>query len=199
MNTYLELMNLDNESSLVRTAFSQNIFLSKSNVPEVEIPFRFNIQSFFPDGGLNLSKLSKSFSELLSREGADEEYIKGTVPGVCEAVKNAYEHGNNYDNSKEIFLANSLSKEILEFLVGDEGGEIKKEFVPYILKFRQGIHDKVFTDIPDFYSFKREIYPPSGHSGIGTKIMNICFDKVNYFKSPRGGLLVHLTKPFKIH
>lgn len=190
-----ELMNLCSLNSLAKQPFGKMIKLSESGISPLEIPDRFKIRSFIPHNGLNLEGISRSISKDLVSLGITERgYIAQTTSGVCEAVKNAYEHGNREDSTKEIFFAKSYEKGKAEFLVGDQGGEIRGNFVPFVLLFRQKGHERFLMDVPDFYRFSGRLYAPQGHSGVGTKTMNIGFDDIEYFVGSNGGLLVYLGK-----
>ena len=107
MKRDIELLNLYSPHSLIRQSFSNEIKLPEFNIPKAKNPKRFKINSFYPGVDLNLLELSMSISKDLKRIGSSERSIKKTVPGVCEAVKNAYEHGNNMNEDSEIFFANS--------------------------------------------------------------------------------------------
>ena len=110
-----ELLDLSTRNSLVRTQFTEKIDLSSTLIPKIEIPKGFRDRSFFPTHGLDLSKISEGISARLNEMGASKDYIRKTVSGLCEALKNAYEHGNEKDSSKLIVLAKSISREKLEF------------------------------------------------------------------------------------
>ena len=196
MNLDLDIMDLKNPRSLARKPFGGSLDLSESTLHSVEIPVRFKTRSFIPNNGLDLGGIVRRIKKDLEKIGANDSFLRSTVYGVTEAVKNAYEHGNERDNSKEIFFAQSFGENI-EFLVGDSGNKLRGCFVPYVLLFRQKRQEIAHKVIPDFYSFCGEIYAPEGHSGIGTRTMNMCFEKVHYFKRKESGLLVYLCKPFK--
>jgi hypothetical protein len=199
-----ELMNLKSEYSLVRGVFKGEVnfdgHLDLNNSPaiDVSVPEDFEDMSFVPNKGLKLPSVIERISKDLLESGADEAYLRKTIPGVGEAIKNAYEHGNNRKRDKKITLARAISEGNLEFVVGDEGGIIDSTFFPYILVFRECNRgeDSFYRDVDDFYKFKKELFAPEGHSGVGTRVMNICFEGVHYYKKKGGGLLVHLEKPF---
>ena len=203
MQRELELMNLKSEKSLVRHIFDESsekriIDLSTASISEVDIPSNFNDKSFFPKQSLDLNSVSEILSIDLKKLGANSDYIKKTIPGVCEAIKNAYEHGNLENGSKKITFAQLLSNKKVEFLVGDEGLTINSSFLPYVLLMRQKDVGKFYENVPNFYSFCGDLFAPKGHSGIGTKTMNLCFNKVHYYRKKDEGLLVHLEKPFDL-
>ena len=196
-NQQQELMSLYSANSLARKPFGERISFSESGVSPVNIPERFKIRNFRPIQGLDLRKLSTSISRDLSKQGiTDRVYVSQVISGLCEAVKNAYEHGNKEEGSKDIFFAKCYERKNIEFLVGDCGNELNGHFIPFVLLFRQKGEKSFFGNIPDFYSFSGEMYAPQGHSGVGTKTMHIGFDDVRYFVSPFGGLLVYLSRNF---
>ena len=194
MNLDKELLNLKDNNSLVRLLFQKQIDLAEPSLEEFEIPQKFKDESFIPKSGFDLSKICDNITEKIRKVCVSEDYISKTIPGLCEAIKNAYEHGNLKDNCKKITIARNFTKDELEFFVGDEGGKIDGNFFPYILLFRTNSSYGSNEDIPDFYKFSGKNYAPLGHSGVGTKTMNKCFDKVCYFKNKNNGLLVYLKK-----
>jgi len=196
MNNAIELLDIENSKSLLRKRFKGVVNLSDLNIPVLNVPANFIDNSFNPGTNLDLVKLSSMESDYLLMEGYSERFIRRTVPGICEAVKNAYEHGNKRDPNKQIILARSLSQEKVEYLVGDEGGVIDANLFPYILLIRK-YRDKLnreYNSIPSFYDFREEIFAPVGFSGVGTKTMHLCFDNVGYYKNSLGGLTLHLEK-----
>ncbi len=186
-----DLMALGESSSLVRSLFNRNISLSELKIPILKIPNDFE-RIYFWENGFNLKDVSDYLREFLGKNNVFCDYKK-VIPGVIEAVKNAREHGNKYDNNKKVTLRSSCENNNLTFLVQDQGGEIDGNLVPYVLLFRQNNPDS-FLSLPDFYSFRGDYYAPEGHSGVGTKVMNICFpNRVNYFRG-KEGLIVSLSK-----
>ena len=189
-----DLMDLLNSSSLARAPFKGDFDLSECAWPGLAIPNRFKEKSFFPSNGLDLNSFTHRVYEDLLDKNVDQEKARKIIPGLCEAVKNAYEHGNSLDNSKEIYFAQAILRDSVEFLVGDSGRIIKADFIPYVLLFRQKGNKKFNENIPGFYDFIGEMYAPIGHSGVGTKTMNISFSNIKYFKRDPKGLIVYLRK-----
>lgn len=192
--TYSELLNVDDLGSLVRLEFDKEINLSSYDVRSFNTPKNFMDFSFIPRKGLNLVKIIDFLEKDLIKKGADLTYLNQTIPGICEAIKNAYEHGNLENNSKKVFLLRHFSKDKTEYLVGDEGGVLNGSFFPYILSIRENKREDSLDSVQDFYSFCGKNYAPKEHSGIGTKTMHKCFNQVKYFRNEQGGLVVHLSK-----
>ncbi|HNZ52168.1 MAG TPA: hypothetical protein PKO02_02310 [Candidatus Pacearchaeota archaeon] len=190
-----ELFDISNLNSLVRAEFNKEINLKDYDTGFFRTPKNFKDFSFIPKKGLNLSRIIDTLEDDLTKKGADYFYLSQTIPGICEAIKNAYEHGNLEDNNKNIFLLRNFSKGNIEYVVGDEGGTINGNFIPYIFLIRENKKENSLDSAKDFYSFCGKNYAPKGHSGVGTKTMHKCFNQVKYFKNEQGGLMVNLIKP----
>jgi anti-sigma regulatory factor (Ser/Thr protein kinase) len=117
---------------------------------------------------------------------AEYKYPPNLQTGIYEAVLNAYQHGNRRDPNKIITLADNIDEHIAQIAVIDQGGVLDSAMASYILLHR--VHD---TPIPDFYTFSGKKRNPE-NNGTGTRFMHIYFDRVEYFKSLDGGLLVRL-------
>ena len=193
MKNGIELLDAYNSNSIIRNLFNKEINLMDFPVETAKIPASFKDYSFIPKEQLDLIKISKNLEESLKNSRINDEETSKTISGICEAIKNAYEHGNLKDNSKKIYLAKKFSKGKLEFFVGDEGWTINGNLFPYILLFREKNNKESLDEIPDFYSFCGQNYAPIGHSGVGTKVMNKCFEDIKYFKGEKG-LLVYMEK-----
>jgi anti-sigma regulatory factor (Ser/Thr protein kinase) len=189
-----ELLNLNDLDSLVRLEFDKEVYLNDYDLRSFNIPKSFRNFSFTPKKGFDLTRIMESLKKDLIVKGASIDYINKTIPGVCEALKNAYEHGNLENNDKKIFLARHFSKKNIEYVVGDEGGLLDGNFFPYALSIMDNKKEGSLDSSPDFYSFCGRSYAPKGHSGVGTKTINKCFDNVEYFKNEFGGLSVYLGK-----
>lgn len=189
-----ELMNLENRDSLARKGYSEIIKLSESGISYAEIPNRFKTNYFQIEEDLDLNIFYDHLRRIFKNHNLEEGVLGRLIPGVIEAVKNAHEHGNLKNPLKKVLLGRSVKGKKVEFLVGDQGGEIHGQFVPYVLLMREKGHNQDYSDAPDFYSFVGEPFAPVGHSGVGTKTMHIAFDDVRYFRRKNGGLLVHLKK-----
>lgn len=189
------LLDLDEGSSLVRTVFDKTINLNEFNFPSISIPSGFKNFSFIPGkNGLNIIDCVDKLKLYLQKEKISDSKHDHIIPGVIEAIKNAYVHGNKRNNDKRIFWHQKVEKNnTLEVLIGDQGGEINGNLFAYALK----IKDEKFNNLnlfPDYYSFCGKNYAPLDHSGVGTINMNKCFEKVRYFKNKDGGLTVYLGK-----
>lgn len=194
INSSGELLNLHNPNSLIRVFFKDEIDLIDFNLSPLKIPKGFKDLSLTPKKNFNLVNICELLERDLLRSGAGLKYIKETLPGICEVIKNAYEHGNLKDNSKRIIIKRHFSKKEVEYIIGDNGGKIDGNLFPYLLLFRKNESNSLIDLIPDFYSFRGDSYSPLEHSGVGTKVMNKCFENIEYFKNQGKGLLVYLSK-----
>jgi anti-sigma regulatory factor (Ser/Thr protein kinase) len=191
----LDLLNFEQKNSVVRKVFDKKISLDDFEITEYS-PRSFKDRSFVPSKGLNLSKLNDYFTVSLKKLNSSLEYIKETIPGIIEAIKNSYEHGNLEDNSKKITLLEKLNSKEVSYIVGDQGGKIDGNLFSYVNMIRTKKSLGKQNEIESFYSFCGESYAPLGHSGVGSIVMHKCFDEVLYFKNKEGGLSVLLSKPF---
>jgi len=66
----------------------------------------------------------------------------------------------------------------------------------YALLFKEIKNISKRDEIPDFYSFCGKEFAPLGHSGVGTKVINKCFDTVKYLTNSKDGLEIYLRKKF---
>lgn len=189
-------LDFENKSSLVRTLFDKEIDLRQVEISPLKISGRFKDLSFVPGKkGFDLIKYMDKLKNCLRSYQISEFNFDGIVPGVSEALKNAYKHGNGKDNNKTIYWHQSFSnKNELEFFIGDEGGIIDGNLFSYALNLltKSGAHQ--IEKVPNFYAFCGRGYAPLEHSGIGTKVMNQCFERIDYFKNNEGGLTVYLGK-----
>lgn len=189
------LLDFGEKSSLIRSLFNQDFDLQGFNFPEIQIPRGFKSLSFIPGkNGIDLLDQVDRLKSFLKKNNISDTKYKRIVPGIIEAIKNAYEHGNLKDNSKKIYWHQKISPERdLEVFVGDEGGKVNGNLFSYALSLK-GKSNSQIDSSPDFYSFQGGIYAPFGHSGVGTKVMNRSFERVKYFKNKDGGLTVYLAK-----
>ena len=178
-----ELLNFDNRSSVIRRVFGNSILLGDYPVIPMEIPEGFDDFSFKPDNKSHLYKMASSFRNELIENGFEHKLCAG----VHEALKNAYQHGNNRDGSRMIILKKRIGPEGAEFFIGDEGGIMHKDFFPYVMRFRENYEPVGFYGFSD-----KEKLPENG--GVGLFSMHLLFDEVNFFKNANNGLLVYLNK-----
>jgi len=61
-----------------------------------------------------------------------------------------------------------------------------------VLRHREQKHKEKFMDFYEFSNIKK----PANNNGTGTLFMHIYCDKVSYYKSEKGGLVVNLKKRF---
>ena len=158
----------------------------------------FDLPIFEPDG-------SYKVLELETPEGKDQTIHYSLLGTICqelcpspdrqkrvraalrEAVKNAYQHGNKKDSSKKIVIAYRNSPELSDIVVGDQGGIINPQFVPFVLAHRYR------SDCPQgFYQFAVGVTQPAENAGVGTYTMHLVCDEVKYHRNKYGGLSVQL-------
>lgn len=103
-----------------------------------------------------------------------------------EGILNSYQHGNNRDENKKIFLNYDINKESAELIIHDYAQNLPSNFFEYleILKNRN----------MSWYDFSSE---KQGKENLGTGVffINLYSDKLNFYKSPiTGGLATYLYK-----
>jgi len=134
----MDIFNLDNRNSFIWTILESGIVfdLSKSNLPKVGIPKNYSSKVIIP----NQSKesIEKQFETCLVPLIFQVDTLVGYGginfdSAVYEALRNAYEHGNQKDSSKKIILANKFSNGKIEVMVKDEGGIIDPLFALFVL------------------------------------------------------------------
>ncbi|MDO8467655.1 MAG: ATP-binding protein [Nanoarchaeota archaeon] len=179
-----ELLNLDFRNSLVREMFTKDVILSQLKIPPIVISPDFEDKSFYPSSEKGLYSHSYQFGDGLR----DQRFPRKILAGVHEAVRNAYQHGNHKDKTKKILLASKISEDSALFLIGDEGGVINQDFVPYILRFRQS----TYPLITSFYKFSDKSRPYPENQGLGLSTMHLLFDDVQFFRGENGGLVTYL-------
>lgn len=181
-----ELLNLDNKNSVIRETFEKDINLMEIPLEHLVIPEYFCNNSFYPDSEKSLLENALIMKKLLAENGFDIKLIAG----LHEAIRNAYQHGNNKNPKKKIIFQNFVDKKNAQFFVGDEGGRIHPDFFPYVLRYRTS---KDYSKSTDFYNFSSKRKLPE-NSGIGLMTMHLVFDNVRFFKDISGGLLTYLEK-----
>mgnify|MGYP000675184366 CR=1 FL=1 len=129
------------------------------------------------------------------------EYVISSIEGsgynvytvftpLYEAILNAFQHGHGGDPSKLVTIAHKVSPEEADIAVIDEGGVIDSEFVPFVLRHREGRHR---NQVMDFYEFAGRERPDTGNLGKGTFLMHSYANNISYYKSENGGLVVQLV------
>ncbi len=189
------------EGNLIESLLDQeNIRLSDTTIPSLDIPEHFNTITFSIDSADNSRKKLKEIlypiKELIDSE---EEFPTNLYTGVYEAVLNAYQHGNKYEN-KNIRLSYKKTKSkdkslSLEIIVEDQGKTLPKGFLRYILLQREQKNNQ--EHFLNWYDFSKK-EPIGSNNGTGTSFMHASFDNIDYFRSREfGGLLVYLSKSVK--
>ena len=189
-----DIFDIDDIGSLARKIIREQgeIRLADLDVPTYNIPADYDVSVF----SFNPADTRREFQEIraaiepICRQAESMDYPGNLFTAFYEAVLNAYRHGNKRDASKKVTVAHKITTQLVEIAVIDEGGVIDSELISFVLRHREGRHKE---GIVDFYRFTgRE--RPSDHNGTGTTFMHLYVDKVAYFKSETGGLVVHLTK-----
>lgn len=184
-----DLLNLDNLDSVVRKLMKrdQPITLTDFNLEPYEISSSYKI--------INIELKEEDHEDItnqlkpLSKELKKNGFETALPNAVFEAVLNAYVHGNKKDPSKKITVAYKISDRKSNIIVQDEGGEFNPDFFPYILRFRDKMHEG--TNI-SFYDFSKT-EKPEKRLGVGTIVMHSYSKNIQYFMSHEGGLIVKIV------
>ncbi|MAG39166.1 hypothetical protein CMO90_03705 [Candidatus Woesearchaeota archaeon] len=185
-----DVLNLDNLESIVRKVVNkeEKITLSDFNLES------YTISDNYKKKLINLEK--GDYSEIrdniepIAKEAENQGYPPSIFTALYEAVLNAFQHGNKKNVKKQIEIAYKTGSKKFDILVRDEGGELDSNFIPFILRHREGAFKEKFID---FYEFSG-IEKPITNNGTGTSFMHTYVDEVQYLKSTQNGLIVRMIK-----
>lgn len=183
-----DILSLENDSSLVRIKFKGEIDLADYNL----VPFvpndKYTSKDFFIPKNEDTLDFRAEITEIC-RQGKFTGKHEKFDGAVYEAFRNAYQHGNHKDPKKKVTLSYRTTPENFEVVVSDQGGKINGDFIPFVLMHRQGHLQTPYS----FYKFARNAKQKPENSGIGTYILHMVSDEVNYFTNPDHGLSVQLV------
>ncbi|MGV8141314.1 MAG: ATP-binding protein [Candidatus Woesearchaeota archaeon] len=189
-----DIFDVDNIESVVRQKCKEGgmIDLSKYTMTPFELSEDYIIKELhLPSEDYDSSILTgiKKILKIAETAGFDRHRL--TSP-IFEGCRNAHQHGNLCNPEKKITVGyNIVPKKSLDIVIIDEGGMLNPEFLPYILRHRQGLHR---TNHVNFYEFCN-VSKPKNNLGEGTALIHSTYlDSVKYYKSDKGGLVVHLSK-----
>lgn len=189
-----DIFDVDLFTSVVRERLRErgNVDLHTVSVPTFRVTDDFTVKKakISAKDRKEARSVIDEFINPLVAEASAAGYGTNFHAGLYEAVLNAFQHGNKRDPEKEVVLAYNISPSSLTIAVMDEGGVIDEEFMGYVLRFRQGKHK---GSVVSFYEFSHK-EKPKDNLGTGTYFMHAYFDKVEYHKSEKGGLVALLVK-----
>ncbi|MFZ5955455.1 MAG: ATP-binding protein [Nanoarchaeota archaeon] len=190
MKYICDLFDIGNKHSIIRKKMlEQDLRLSELDVETYKIPSDYTIENFSFDAATYEREIRTAIEPVV-RIAEDSGYKNNLFTALYEGVLNAFQHGNNKDSSKKVILAYKIGENQAEFSIIDEGENINPEFVSYVAWIRGG---GLSRDFRNFYSFA-ELDKPKTNNGTGTIFMHNYVDSLKYFKSEKGGLVVHLVK-----
>lgn len=183
-----DIFSITDSFSLARSSFPEQVDLRKHDL------FCFNPSKDYhhevlciPEGkgvidyiGV-LKDICKSFS------GVSVNLSGKWLSALYEAVRNAHQHGNNFDPAKKIDIFYLDEPNRGELVVADEGGILNGNFIPFILYNRMRPKEAL-----SFYNFAPNATQCDENSGIGTFTIHYSADEVRYFKNEKGGLSVQM-------
>ena len=110
-----------------------------------------------------------------------DEYDYALRIGLEEALRNAYEHGNNMDSDKRIRVCWTDKPSII---VMDQGNTIRRDYYDYLKHFNHS------NDGIPYYSYIG-VDRPRGNYGMGTMLIHKPYN-AQYYRGELGGLAVLL-------
>lgn len=182
-----DIFSLENSHSLARAKYKGDIYLPTCGLPtfspsqEDYTTLDIHIQK--GESVFNYNPALTDISQLAKHTEKQDKFYTA----IYEAVRNAHQHGNKKDPSKKITLSYKSTEDSFEVIVSDYGGRINANFIPFVLLHRQGISNPY-----NFYQFASNVKQLPENSGIGTYIIHMICDEVNYYKNKNGGLSVQL-------
>ena len=190
-----DLFNLYNKDSLIRQLLREKKHVDLKEYKHLPL---YEHRSDYNSTDLKISE--QDFREEIINKvtpfvnkSVDNGYSEAAVlNGLNEAVLNAYQHGNMKDSDKKITLEYKLGNNRARFAVIDQGGVMNSEAVAYII-LNNSEHKLGTRKFLSFYKFAEEEVPPENY-GMGIWNMHTYMDNVKFYKSEKGGLVVHLTK-----
>ena len=187
------LFDVDDVESIIRKSTKGRgvIDLNDYDIPTYDIPENYTIKKcrFNPE---SYAKEIRSAIEPIVDLAESKGCAANLFTALYEGVLNAYQHGNKKDKDKEVTIAYSIKSSSAEVAIIDEGGVINSEFMPFVIRHREGKHKERFLDFYEFTGMEK----PSTNNGTGTSFIHTYVDDVIYFKSDKGGLALHLAKKF---
>ncbi len=190
-NIEYDFFSLDNV--LAKQRMDGNIIISKLE-PKIKIPSYFNKIDVKLDN-FNYAQDIRKIIEPISRKVEKFGFSHNIFTGLYEALLNAYQHGNKFDDDKKLILGSNYNEDKLEFIVGDSGKILHKNFFRFILKHRERTDNG--SSFINWYKFSGELRS-NINNGTGTSFMHAYFDNIKYFNSlDTKGLGVYLAKQNK--
>lgn len=187
----VDIFDIDGLNSLVRRAFAGlgEIKLSETSLVCVPIPETFSkipvrIEKEHPGTSI------RSVCEQVASTAEQHGFGYNLFTAVYEAVKNAYEHGNNHNPDLPIDLAYLVGEDRFDVMVQDAGGTLDPNFLAYVERYRRGEHRK---QVIDFYEFSGK-EKQGDNQGTGVHFMFTYLDDLFFYRSVNDGLLVHMVK-----
>ena len=192
-----DIFELSKKQELLTWALSEGLCLNlkDSKFPQVGIPENYVCKIMVPRRSQRSiqDKLLRMLDPLAKKYARISGDYIGFHAGAYEALLNAYQHGNQRDDSKKIVLAHQFRPKGVDVFVQDEGGNLDPLFGLFVVqkRLRSGRLAK------DFYEFARNFKtrrPREGNQGVGTHIIHAYFDDVYYYRGKNDGLIVHMRK-----
>jgi anti-sigma regulatory factor (Ser/Thr protein kinase) len=172
-------------------AESPDISLSEVDVETYVIKPDYTVLPFLFSESKYFKEIRSAVAPIVSE--AEASGCNGTLfTSLYETILNAHRHGNNRDPTKMVTVAYKLEKDCAEISVIDQGGIVNPAFIPFVFKQRR-IQNGNGDSFINWYDYSKQKKPSKNH-GTGTFYMHTYVDRIQYFKSSEGGLVVHLTK-----
>lgn len=186
MRSIEDIVSLVDSRSLIRSAFKGKLTLSEHVLPEFKADENYSSLDIHIVKGEDTLDYQGKIAEICKNARATGKHER-LHAGVNEAVRNAYQHGNKKDPKKKVIVSYRTVDDNFEAVVSDQGGEINADFVPFILLHRF----KQLGQPLSFYQFSGTSQPYE-NAGIGTYVIHMVADEVNYLRNSSGGLSVQM-------
>ncbi len=185
-----DIFSLNNPNSITRRRFEEDrLDLRDYSLPTFEPDESYKTIEFeVPEGedhAVHFSQLG-AICQQICPNPRNQKLLRGAVR---EAFKNAYQHGNKKDPTKKIFVSYRKDDDKCEVVIGDQGGIINPQLIPFVLSQRARE-----DPVQSFYQFACNAKHHPENSGLGTFILHLSCEDVRYYRNAYGGLSVHLTK-----
>ncbi|MGV8171581.1 MAG: hypothetical protein ACP5OA_02700 [Candidatus Woesearchaeota archaeon] len=190
----VDLLDIDSIESLIRKKNLESgiVDLTQYDIPSFSMPDTYKVKNIIlpaNDYDTTILKNIRKVLKIAELAGFDRQKL---LSPLFEGCRNAHQHGNQCDPNKKILLGyDIIPKTSLDIVIIDEGGKLNPEFLPYLLRYRQGLNKARYLDFYTFCNIPR----PKVNYGRGTSLIHSEYlDSVHYYKSDNCGLAVHLTK-----
>jgi len=186
-----DIFSYNDPESITIQRTKEGINFNNSNLKSIKIPnhFKKQVLSLHPDKNIYSKQIKKS-SNYVQNIANQYGYSNSIYTAIYEGLLNAHQHGNNYNENKQIILASHINEKKLEIIIADQGDKLPKMFLPFILQLRGGKKGEFL----DWYKYSGETKNRT-NLGTGTSFMHSYMDEIRYYISKdTKGLAIYMNK-----